>query len=171
MSRLRSHDVIVFPQECRASINLAANIIQLSFDHYQVVFFAKNSVVGNKRLERKKLWRLNKLHVRCFIDQCPCFQTKSMLKITHLFQHIAFLLQHTPLRIPREIILSTIFRRSHIFVIIDIFQDGFMASIWSRTKTIEKILKNRKDANGLEKSTKSCQVIHKITYQTTFSFI
>lgn len=55
MSRLRSHDVIVFPQECRASINLAANIIQLSFDHYQVVFFAKNSVVGNKRLERKKL--------------------------------------------------------------------------------------------------------------------
>ena len=34
MSQLRSHDIIVFPQECRPSLNLAANIItkfQLSF--------------------------------------------------------------------------------------------------------------------------------------------
>ena len=92
MSRLCRNNMVDFPNEYSTAIILAANIItkfKLSSNHYKIISFVHDSVVGHFGLERtllrlkrlKRTWEFQRQHVRWFIDHCPCCQKMSMLKI------------------------------------------------------------------------------------------
>ena len=92
MSRLCRNNMIDSPDEYSETHVLSASIIgrvTLSSAIYRKISKVHNSRVGHFGLERtlkrfadmKDTWLFQRQHIRAFIDQCPCCQKMSMIKI------------------------------------------------------------------------------------------
>ena len=92
MSRLCRNNMIDSPKEYSEEHLISASIIgkfKLSTTIYKKISKMHNSTVGHFGLERtlkrfkdsKDTWTFQRQHIRAFIDNCPCCQKMSMIKI------------------------------------------------------------------------------------------
>ena len=92
MSRLCRNNMLDSPKEFSQEIQISSSIIEkfkLTKDLYRKIGRMHNSTVGHFGLERtlkrfkdlNETWVFQRQHIRRFIDECPCCQKMSMLKI------------------------------------------------------------------------------------------